>query len=343
MMFNSKEHNNVLRRTLETRTVQKKIPIWFMRQAGRYLPEYHDVMSGVTDFLEACYNPQLVEKITLQPIARFDLDAAIVFSDIMTLPDAMGFKVEFPRGHPPKVSFDNRKKKNLNEVLETLYPVLESIKNVRTKLENDKDLIGFIGAPWTLATYIMGKEKNTKELIHSHRSGDSTLKNLLEELTEFASFFLQAQADAGADVLQIFDSNAGTLPHDLFHDFVLLPTQKIIRELKKTHPQVPVIGFPKGAGTKYNLYAKMSGVDATSVDYSVEPTWIRENLTGVVQGNLDPTIAAHDSDLAIKHTKNILEVLADKPLIFNMGHGVLPNTPPNNIKLIVETVRNYSS
>ena len=342
MMFNSKEHNNVLRSLLETRTAQNRIPIWFMRQAGRYLPEYQEEMHDVTNFLQACYDIARVEKITLQPINRFDLDAAIIFSDIMTLPDAMGFKVDFPRGHAPKVSFQNRQKNNIERTIEILSPVLESIHRVRKKLAKNKELIGFIGAPWTLATYILGKEKNAKEIILQHRAGDRTLQNLIDELIEYSIMFLAKQAAAGADILQIFDSHAGDLPHDLFISFVLEPTHKIVKALKKTHPQTYIIGFPKGAGALYNLYAKASGVDATSIDYTVQPSWIRGNIAGIVQGNLDPAVVAHDADLAISQTKNILENLSSNPLIFNLGHGILPNTPPHHIELIVETVRNYS-
>lgn len=342
MMFNSKEPNNTLRSLLETRKVQKKIPIWFMRQAGRYLPEYHKAMDGVTNFLQACYNPPLVEEITLQPIQRFNLDAAIIFSDIMTLPDAMGFEVDFPRGKAPHVYFDRRKSYTIENSIEIFAPILESMRNVRKKLDQDKALIGFIGAPWTLASYILGKEKNTKEIVQQHRSGDNTLKTLLTELEELSTIFLAKQVEAGADVLQIFDSLAGDLPHDLFNEFVLLPTLSIIQKLRKTHPFTPIIGFPKGAGTQYIMYSEKSGVDATCVDYSVPPCWIRDNIRGVVQGNLDPTIVAANAELAIQHTKHILKTLAKRPLIFNLGHGVLPSTPPRNIELIVETVRTYA-
>ena len=339
MMFNQKENISVIRKTLIERKKQKKTPIWFMRQAGRYLPEYQKLMEGRKNFLEVCYSPNLVEKLTLQPIDRYDLDAAIIFSDIMVVPDAMGFEVEFIRGKGPKILNSSISYSCKETFLEKVNPVLEGIRKVRKVLPNSKALIGFAGAPWTMATYILGKDKKITDLVDLHRSGSNTVHNLIESITEFTLVYLEKQIENGADILQIFDSNASGLPVDLFHEFVIQPTKKIVSSLKERHPLIPIIGFPKGAGTLYIDYSKNTSVDATSIDYTVSPEWIEKNISGVIQGNLDPFLLAYNIDSAIKNASVIMETFSDKPLIFNLGHGVLPSTPVENVANLVDFIR----
>ena len=343
MMFNQKESISVIRKTLVEQKKQNTVPIWFMRQAGRYLPEYQEVMKNKSDFLEVCYNPELVETLTLQPVSRFDLDAAIIFSDIMVVPDALGFKVKFIRGVGPKILNSTVRDVHISDFLEKVSPVLESIKRVRSVLPKSKSLIGFAGAPWTIATYILGKSKKITDLIELHRSGKGNLPELIKLITTFTITYLEKQIESGADILQIFDSNAAGIPVDLFHEFIITPTREIVSALKSKHPSVPIIGFPKGAGPLYIEYSKMTAVDAASIDYTVPIEWISHNISGVVQGNLDPYLLAYDIDAALKESYAILRSLADKPLIFNLGHGVLPATPVENVANLVDFVRNFKN
>ncbi|MFV9838430.1 MAG: uroporphyrinogen decarboxylase [Aaplasma endosymbiont of Hyalomma asiaticum] len=342
-MFNQKENISVILKTLVEQKKQDTVPIWFMRQAGRYLPEYQEVMKDKNDFLEVCYSPELVEELTLQPINRFNLDAAIIFSDIMVIPDALGFKVEFIRGVGPKISNCEIKDARTVDFLEKLNPVFESIKRVRNVLPRSKSLIGFAGAPWTTATYILGKSKKITDLIVSHRSGKRNVSELIQLITEFTITYLDKQIESGADILQIFDSNASGLPVDMFREFIIAPTKKIVSELKKKHPLVPIIGFPKGAGSLYIEYSMATSVDATSADYSVPIEWISNNICGVVQGNLDPYLLAYDIDSALKDASVIMRSCANKPFIFNLGHGVLPITPVENVANLVDFVRNFEN
>ncbi|MDB1135483.1 uroporphyrinogen decarboxylase [Candidatus Anaplasma sp. TIGMIC] len=338
-MFDSKEHTNRLRASFQTTKNTQGIPIWYMRQAGRYLPEYQKAMHGRENFLSACYTKDLVTEVTLQPIERFDIDAAIIFSDIMVVPDVLGFDVQFYRGHGPKINIETRQIRCVEESLNLTIPVLESIRQVRSILHESKALIGFAGSPWTVATYILGHEKNTTELIRRHRSGDTSISNLIEEITNFTALYLRKQIEYGADVIQLFDSNAGGLPFDLFKSFVINPTQKIVAEIQSSFPDIPIIGFPKGAGVMYKDYSSHSGVQATCVDYSIPPYWIKDNISCAIQGNLDPSLLAYDIDTAISKASEIVSVLKNKPLIFNLGHGIIPSTPPDNVKRLTDHVR----
>ncbi|WP_346017240.1 uroporphyrinogen decarboxylase [Anaplasma phagocytophilum] len=331
----------MLREILTTKRSIQRLPIWFMRQAGRYLPEYQKVMSDVQDFLEACYTPEIVEVVTLQPIQRFDLDAAIIFSDIMTVPDALGFGVTFKRGYGPQINKNTRREVTLDWSLKKVSPVLESIKRVRKSLPPNKSLIGFAGSPWTVATYILGQERKITDIFALHRSGDNSVAKLIDEIVSFTTVYLEKQIEYGADVLQLFDSNSAGLPVDLFETFVVEPTRKIVKELKKQYPSIPIIGFPKGAGVLYPHYAITTGVSAVSVDYSIPSQWIKNNISGVIQGNLDPFLLAYDVEGALKCAAEIITNLRDKPLIFNLGHGIIPSTPADNVHRLVDFVRSF--
>ncbi|PLC09939.1 uroporphyrinogen decarboxylase [Anaplasma phagocytophilum] len=340
-MIYNKKTITVLREILTTRRSTQRLPIWFMRQAGRYLPEYQKVMAHVQDFLEACYTPEIVEEVTLQPIQRFDLDAAIIFSDIMTVPDALGFEVVFKRGYGPQINAKTRREVTLEWSLEKVSPVLESIKRVRKSLSPNKSLIGFAGSPWTVATYILEQEKKITDIFALHRSGDNSVAKLIDEIVSFTTVYLKKQVEYGVDILQLFDSNASGLPVDLFETFIVEPTQRIVKELRKHHPSIPIIGFPKGAGVLYTHYALTTGISAVSVDYSIPSQWIKNNISGVVQGNLDPFLLAYDVEGALKCAGEIIADLRDKPLIFNLGHGIIPPTPVDNVYRLVDFVRSF--
>ncbi|MCU7611191.1 uroporphyrinogen decarboxylase [Anaplasma capra] len=346
-MFNSKKQSRVLERVLTQKKRQEKIPIWFMRQAGRYLPEYHKSMNGFHDFLEACYTPDIVEEITLQPIKRFDIDAAIIFSDIMVVPHALGYEIDFIRGSGPKVGGIFHQN-STDEAIKNLQPIFSGISRVRKSLSIDKTLIGFAGSPWTLATYILGKENNFFKIRKSRYYTDSNsthedeITQLINLLTDFTSHYLIKQIESGVDVIQLFDSSASVLPVELFEEFVILPTKRIVDSIHSKYPGFPIIGFPKGAGVMYKRYSDETGVSATSVDYSIPLTWISSNISGVVQGNLDPFLLAYNKELSKDHSLKIVKELGNKPLIFNLGHGILPETPIQNVEDLINSIRKIS-
>ncbi|MGN7661241.1 MAG: uroporphyrinogen decarboxylase [Anaplasma sp.] len=339
-MFSSKEEARVLEKTLQERKPQGRIPVWFMRQAGRYLPEYHKVMGGVENFLQACYTPEIMEEVTLQPIRRFDVDAAIMFSDIMVVPDALGYGVDFKRGYGPKVT-GSLSTNSMDGAVLRLSPIFEGIKRVRKSLPGDKTLIGFAGSPWTVATYVFGGEKNFFNMRKGELLDIETLpiRRVMEEITQLTSLYLVKQVESGVDVLQLFDSNVFVLPVRLFEEFVIGPTKEIISYVHSKYPYTPITGFPKGSGVMYKRYSEETGVSAVSVDYSVPIAWIKENLNCPIQGNLDPFLLAYSRDRSDESAREIVRELRDKPLVFNLGHGILPETPLENVESLIRTVR----
>ena len=338
-MFNQK--GNISKVKLQTSTLTG-IPIWFMRQAGRYLPEYQAAMNPIKNFFDACYNPELVTELTLQPIKRFDLDAAIIFSDIMVLLDCMGFDIEFLRGHGPVISEERKHTCTTEECFQRLSPVFKGMSMVRQTLPPTKALIGFAGAPWTLLTYILGKDKNFARLRTALHLQDNYILNLLSEITEFTAQYLIRQIECGADLIQIFDSNSYVLPPYVFEEFIIKPTRKIVSAIRSVFPDVQIIGFPKGCGLSYLRYAQETGVSVTSFDYSIPVQWIRENFSTPVQGNLDPFLLAFDIEKAVDISLVILSNLGDRDFIFNLGHGILPQTPVDNVQRIVDLVKSHS-
>lgn len=321
---------------------EKKVPIWLMRQAGRSLPEYRKAVEGISNFIEMCYNTELITELTLQPIKRFDFDAAIIFSDILIIADVLGCDVNFIRGVGPRIVpiRSSVEFKDLLDIEKKLLPILASLKRVKTQLPKEKSLIGFAGGVWTVASYII--EGGSSKSFSKVRTFDSAeLRNIIKKITEATIIYLIKQIEAGADVVQLFDSNAGVLSEDLFREYVINPTERIVSAIQDKFPNFPIIGFPRGAGSLYKDYCEQTGVSAVSIDYDVPVEWAKMNLKIPIQGNLNPSLLAYNKEQALKEAKHILDCFRDLPFIFNLGHGVLPDTPIENISALVELVRNY--
>jgi len=320
-------------------------PIWLMRQAGRYLPEYREVRKKIGNFLELCYTPELAVEVTLQPIRRFSFDAAIIFSDILVVPDALGQGVAFREGEGPVLE-ELKSDADLKSLVwqeEKLDPVYEAIKKTRSELSDKTALIGFAGAPWTLAAYMIegrggqGFEKAKRWTA----SAPDSFSELINILVESVSHHLIRQIEAGADAVQIFDSWAGLLSPSQFERWCLAPTQAIVGNLRKAFPEVPLIGFPRGVDARYEIYAEKSGLDGVSIDTNVSPKWAAEKLQPkvCVQGNLSPQALIEGGQTMAVATASILESLGGGPFIFNLGHGVDLKTPPEHVAELVESVR----
>jgi uroporphyrinogen decarboxylase len=321
-----------------------------MRQAGRYLPEYMKTRSQIDNFLDLCYNPKLACEVTLQPIKRFEFDSAIIFSDILVIPDALGVKVDFIKNHGPKLAkFDlendlkNLKIANINNHLNNVY---EAISLTRSKLSNDKALIGFCGAPWTLACYMIegGGSKNFDKVREMALKNEKLFAELIEILTESLKIYLTSQIKAGADIIKIFDSWAGVLPPTQIQKWIIDPAKKIVNYLKENHPEIPVIYFPKAIGVNYEKFAQEVDCQALALDQNLEKNWakkyLQQNLNKTIQGNLDNFLLAFGDKKDIeKEVRNILDTFNDKPFIFNLGHGILPQTPIENVELILKIIR----
>jgi len=341
---------NKLINTLTKKEKFKNPPIWVMRQAGRYLPEYREIRSNVKNFLELCYTPKLSSEVTLQPIKRFGFDAAIIFSDILVIPDALGVKVEFVKNEGPKLGEFELKNLKLDNVCNHLNPVFESLELTKSKLDKETALIGFSGSPWTLACYMIekGGSKNFEITRKTAIRDEVFFKNLIEILIQSVISYASQQIKSGADVIKLFDSWAGILPPDQLRKWVIEPTKKIVSELKKMHPKTPIICFPRGIGMMYKEFAEAVDSECLALDQTVEKKWakkiLQEELNQVIQGNLDNILLAYGSKDAIKkEVLNILEIFNDKAFIFNLGHGILPETPIENLELVVDLVRKNKS
>lgn len=323
-------------------------PFWFMRQAGRYLPEYREIRSEMGGFMDMCFSPEKAAEVTLQPIRRFDMDAAIIFSDILVVPYGLGIGVDFVKGEGPKLDRHDTPEKifslgmtDIREELELLY---EAIERVAAELPPEKTLIGFCGAPWTVATYIVegGSSRDfarTRKLAMAHPEAFSHLINLL---VDASVTHLVAQVDAGAEAVQIFDSWAGILAEGEYEKWCIAPIAAIVEKFKAICPAVPVIGFPKGAGLRYPSFALETGVNAIGMDMTVPLDAMRMIAeTAVVQGNLDPILLATDKQAAVARTGEILDAMIDRPFIFNLGHGIIPETPIDHVEAVCETIKNW--
>ncbi|MFQ5958963.1 MAG: uroporphyrinogen decarboxylase, partial [Alphaproteobacteria bacterium] len=318
-----------------------------MRQAGRYLPEYRRVRKRAGSFLELCYTPALAAEVTLQPVARFGLDAAILFSDILVVADALGVEIAFHDKSGPRLapvrSVSDLSTLDPAGVDRHLGPVYETVERVARALPEGVALIGFAGAPWTVATYMVeggtGKDfAKTKLWALDDAEG---FQRLLDIVVEATAAHLIAQVTHGAEAVQLFDSWAGALPESAFRRCCITPTRTIVDRFKAAHPEVPVIGFPRGIGARLRNYAAESGVDAVSIDSGVSPAWAAQELQPrlAVQGNLDPVYLLAGGRAMTEAARPILDALGGGPFVFNLGHGVLPDTPPENVALLVETVR----
>ncbi|MCE2509529.1 MAG: uroporphyrinogen decarboxylase [Alphaproteobacteria bacterium] len=322
-------------------------PVWLMRQAGRYLPEYREIRSHAGTFLDLCYAPDLAIEATLQPVRRFSLDAAIVFSDILLVPHALGQEVSFSEGKGPKLAAlkqsGDLKGLVLEDVATKLRPVYEAIKQLHRELAPEIALIGFAGAPWTLAAYMIeGKtSRHFSKAQNWAKAEPQSFSKLIDVLVEAVSGHLIRQVEAGADVVQIFDSWAGVLSPEAFERWVVQPTRAIVGKVKEAVPGTPVIGFPRGVDVLYKDYAEASGVDGVSIDTQVSPAWAAAELQDkvCVQGNLDPEALVEGGKRMRDATAQILEALGSGPFVFNLGHGVVPQTPPEHVSELLETIR----
>lgn len=322
-------------------------PIWLMRQAGRYLPEYRETRARAGGFLELCYTPELACEVTLQPIRRYGFDAAILFSDILVVPHALGQEVWFEEGAGPRLQ-PVRGLKDIagfdpGRMEERLQPVFATLGLLRRELPAETSLIGFAGAPWTVASYMIegGSSRDfltAKRWAYGDPEGFAQLIGLLVEAT---AGYLVAQVEAGAEALQLFDSWAGVWPEPEFRRWCLAPAHEIIRLVKAAHPQVPIVLFPRGAGTLYAAAAEESGADALSLDTTLPLDWARERLQPRValQGNLDPALLLVGGDAQDAAVDRILAALGGGPFVFNLGHGIDKQTPPENVTRLVERVR----
>ena len=326
--------------------IDKKIckSIWFMRQAGRYLPEFRKIRLQNQNFINLCMNSNLSSEITLQPINRFNLDSAIIFSDILVVPYALGQKVNFIKDQGPKLEgFSNKifLENNKNSFTKKLQPVYDAIKKCREKLHKDKSLIGFIGAPWTLLIYMLGIKQNKKELDYNKiKERKNEINLILNELNDYLCIHIENQINAGADVIQIFDSWAGLIKLDDFNEYCIVPNSKIVDFCKKR--KIPVICFPKGIGKKFKDFNNIVKPDGINLDYEIEPSWAKKNLKDVViQGGLDPKILLRSEEEIIINAKKYLDVFNKLPYVFNLGHGLLPETDPDKVKKLIKFYREY--
>lgn len=320
-------------------------PIWMMRQAGRYLPEYRRTRERAGSFLDLCYSPDFAVEVTLQPIRRFGFDAAILFSDILVVPHALGRDLRFEEGRGPlmtPIGADEIGGLDGAKFHVNLAPVYETVRQVRTELADETTLLGFCGAPWTLATYMIaghGTPDQAPVRLFAFRHPEA-FERLLGILADHSAEYLARQVSAGADAVQIFDSWAGVLDEDSFQRFCVRPVARIIEKLRKTHPDVPVIGFPRGAGSLYDGYRAATGVTALGLDWSVPLSQARRlQQEGAVQGNLDPLRLVAGGAALKDGVARILDALGDGPLVFNLGHGITPETPVEHVEAMVRQVR----
>jgi uroporphyrinogen decarboxylase len=318
-------------------------PIWLMRQAGRYLPEYRALRAKAPDFIRFCLTPDLATEVTLQPVRRFDLNAAILFADILLVPHALGQKVWFAEGEGPRLAplREGTELRKLAYRPETLAPVMETIKGVRASLPECTALIGFAGAPWTVATYMIeGMGGTEHSIIRALAEKDwAFFGPLMDRLVEATSAYLIAQADAGAEVLQLFESWAATVPDALWAKAVLEPTARIIKNVKAKHPSIPFIGFPRGHGGMAAAYAEATGVDGVGIDQMTDIASLKMPAGIALQGNLSPELLLEGGARMRAQAKTLVAAMAGRPFIFNLGHGVLQPTPPEHVAELVAAVR----
>lgn len=322
-------------------------PIWLMRQAGRYLPEYRAVRAGQPDFIAFCLNPEAAAEVTLQPIRRYGFDAAIVFADILLIPYAMGQKVWFEKGEGPKldplIPGEAATRLSLDKVRGILAPVSETLRRVKADLPETCALIGFAGAPWTVATYMIegGGSKDRWKARSLAWSDPDAFDAMMDMIADATALYLIDQANAGADALKIFESWAEGLPAPLFDRVVIRPTRRIVQKVRAAGVDVPIIGFPKGAGPHCVRYARQTGVDALALDHGLDTDWARENLPQdlPVQGQLDPAVLKAGGPALDGEIDRLLSAWAGRPYVFNLGHGINPDVPPEHVERLVARVR----
>lgn len=327
------------------------VPFWFMRQAGRYLPEYRELRASTKGFLDLCFTPDKAAEVTLQPLRRFHMDAAILFSDILVIPYALGADVRFAEGEGPIVEITDTAEKiarlDGSAVSQRLAPVAETVRLVRKDLPEGAALIGFAGAPWTVACYML-QGRSGKEFQAAKKFAISQpvlMQQLIDKLTDSTIEYLKMQVAAGAEALQLFDSWAGLLTPAEFARWVIPPAKKIAAALRAAHPDIPLIGFAKGAGLQLPAYAKETGVHAIGVDQHTPLKFALASLAHdgqAVQGNLDPLLLAFDKDGALREAETILKELGERPAVFNVGHGFIPETPIENVAAVSALVKGWT-
>lgn len=339
---------DVLRKQQPTR-----IPFWLMRQAGRYLPEYLELRAEAGSFLNLVYNPEKAAEVTVQPLRRFGMDAAILFSDILVIPDALGQKVRFETGEGPRLeplkSEEDFKILDLKKIETACAPVFETVSRVRLKMKDEGFLetamIGFCGSPWTVICYMLeGRgSKNFFAAKEWMKERPASFQTLVDIVVEASCVYLSGQIKAGAEVIQLFDSWSGLLDQDDFQKWVVEPTKKIRTYLKNNHPDVPVIGFPRGAGVLSLTYAQDTGVDCLALDQSIDPIWAVEKIQSTIpiQGNLDPEMLLAGGEPLERGLADLRKTFSNGGWIFNLGHGVIKETPVENVMFLKNTIRSW--
>ncbi len=323
-------------------------PIWLMRQAGRYLPEYRETRAKAGSFLDLCYTPELAEEVTLQPIRRFGFDASILFADILLIPHALGQPLRFVEGEGPRLDPISERThlgtlRPLDEIDETLGPVYETVTRLSRSLPSETTLIGFAGAPWTVATYMIAgrgtpDQGPARRFMYQDPEG---FAELIDLVTSATVHYLSKQIDAGAEVVMLFDSWAGALPADKFSEFAVKPAQTIVSELRQRHPSIPAIGFPRGAGLGYPDYGQATGVSGLAVDASVPMKTLNEMTGGKIalQGNLDPMLMVSGGTQLDTSVRELLRTMSGVPHVFNLGHGITPEADVANVERLINLVR----
>ena len=322
-------------------------PIWMMRQAGRYLPEYREVRANIGSFLEFCYTPDAAVEVTLQPLRRFGFDASILFADILVVPDALGQQVTFKEGEGPVLEpirdAAGLEKLDVEGVVGRLAPIFETLRRLSVEIPETTGLVGFAGSPWTVAVYMVegrGRTECERARGWAYRAPDE-FGRLMDILVDATSRYLVEQAKAGAEVLQLFDSWAGVLSVSQFRSLVIEPTRRIVENVRKSAPGVPIIGFPRQGGVMIPEYVTETGVDAVSLDHSVPLDWAVRTIpeTCVLQGNLDNRLLVVGGEALDRGVDEILEQTRDRRFIFNLGHGIVPQTPPDIVRQVIDRIR----
>lgn len=327
--------------------VLKEPPLWMMRQAGRYLDEYKKVREQAGSFLNLCYNPELACEVTLQPIRRFGFDASILFADILVVPDALGQEVRFETGEGPRLdpimTLEGLKQLDLSKVDEKFNSIAETVKLIRAGLPNETTLIGFCGSPWTVATYMVAGKGTVNQAPARTVAYENPefFQKLMDILVEASIDYLSRQVDAGAEVLQLFDSWAGSLPVDQFERWVIEPTIKIVNALRAKYPHVPIIGFPRGAGPLYTRYVEALDIQGVSIDETIDPKWARDHLPSnvTVQGNVDSLALMAGGDALKRQVDAVFEAWSGRPFVVNLGHGIQQFTPVEHVEQFIKLVR----
>ena len=323
--------------------ISKDNCIWLMRQAGRYLPEFREIRSKNQDFIKLCLNENLSSEITVQPLRRFNIDAAIIFSDILLVPFALGQSVKFKKDFGPllgEINFNKMSKINEMQFIDKLKPVYSAIKKTKDKVElKNKDLIGFVGAPWTILIYMLNQKSPKNEDIELNLKDKKFIEDLLKVIVKFLKIHINNQIESGATIIQIFDSWAGLLNKKDYDKYIYNPTKDLVNFVKSK--KIPVICFPKGVND-YKSYVSLVKPDVISIDYDADPKKISDSIDITVQGGLDPKFLVGDKEELKTNVKKYLDIFKDKPYIFNLGHGVLPNTDPSMVDYLVKFVKNYS-